>query len=446
MTTTAEDIKIETTDVQPCVKKLDIEIPEPLVSKEYAKALNSIRKTAAVQGFRKGKAPKEILEKLYSHSLLLEVGQKMINDSYEKAVTDKKVRVYGDPAIENVVVEQGKPISYSATVETIPEVKLPDYSSWSFDKKIEKLDESEVEKPIQNTLEQFAELVPADENPVKEGDFIIADYSATMDGKVMENMTGENREMIIDSSEGNLLASFFEQIIGMKKGEEKEFTVKLSKQFPDPELADKEALFKVKIHSIKEKKLPELNDEFVSTNTSFKTVEEMKESIRKNQTENLKRKAEEMLRMEIVDKFIKETKFELPPNMVGEYANMHANRVRERARWSGIDLEKSPGFKKDEFEKACLVEGERLAREDVIISAISEQADVKPDPKEIMNVQKEYLQMIENQGSSAKNMENARRRALSLAIKEVQTGTVYKYLFSKLNITEKTVDKKKEKK
>ena len=446
VTITAEEIKVETTDVQPCVKKLNIEIPQTLVAKEYDKALNSIRKTAAVQGFRKGKAPKAVLEKLYSQSLLLEVGQKMISDSYEIAVTDNKVRVFGDPAIENVVVEQGKPISYSATVETIPDVELPDYSKWSFEKKIERLDESEVDKPIQETLEQFAELVPADENPVKEGDFVIANYSAKMNGKEMENMTGENREMIIDTQEGNLLASFFGEIIGMKKDEEKEFTITLPKQFPDPEMADKEAEFKVKLLSIKEKKMPELNDEFVSSNTSFKTVEEMRESIRHNQTENLKRKAEEALRMEVIDKFIKDTNFDLPPNMVAEYANMHANRVMERAKWSGIDIEKSPGFKKDEFEKACIAEGERLAREDVIISAISEKADVKPDPKEIMKVQKEYLQMIERQGESAKNIENTKRRALSLAVKEVQTGTVYKFLFSKINITEKTVDNNKEKK
>jgi trigger factor len=449
VTIAVKDLKIESTDIQPCVKKIKIEIPEKLVSKEYEKALNKVRKGASVQGFRKGKAPREIMEKLYSDSILWDVGQKMISEGYEKALSDQKLKVFGDPSFDEVTVEPGKPISFSATVESVPDISIPDLSGWSFTREVSEVDDAEIDGPINNMLDQGAELVPIKERALKESDYAIIDYSAKIDGKEVEKLSGKNAEMVVNTGDKNLLVDFFKELKGMNRGEEKEFSIKLSKQFPDPEIAGKKADFHVKVIDSKEKKLPELTDDYVIANTPYESIDDMKGKIRAGLEERTKHEGDAKLKAAILEKFVKETGFDLPPKMISEYADMHANRVRERAKWSGIQLENTPDFDKEKFEKTCLEQGERLAREEVIIGAVAEKENLRPEPKEIMKVQKEYVEIIKNQDPNAhgaRALKAAEQRAFSLAVKEVTTETVFKHLYSKVKITDKTVTKAKEKK
>jgi len=449
VTLAVADLKVESTDVQPCVKKLKIEIPENLVAKEYEKALNKVRKGASVQGFRKGKAPREIMERLYSESILWDVGQKMISEGYERVLTDQKLKVFGDPSFDEVTVESGKPISFCATIESVPEVSIPDLSGWSFTREVSEVDEEAINGPINNMLDQGAELVPIKERAIKEGDYAIIDYTAKIDGKEVEKLSGKNAEMVVSTEDKNLLVDFFKALKGMKRGEEKEFSITLSKQFPDPELAEKNADFHVKVIDSKEKKLPELTDDYVAANTPYEDIADMKAKIRAGLEDRTKHEGDAKLKVSILAKFIEETSFDLPPKMISEYADMHANRVRERAKWSGVEIENTPDFDQEKFEKMCLEQGEKLAREEVIIGAMAEKETLRPEPKEIMKVQKEYVEIIKNQNPNshdAQATKAAEQRAFSLAVKEVTTETVFKHIYSKVKITDKTATKTKEKK
>lgn len=449
MAIAVEDLKIESTDIQPCVKKIKIEIPLKLVSKEYEKALSKVRKGASVQGFRKGKAPREIMEKLYSESILWDVGQKMISEGYEKALTDQKLKVFGDPSFEDVTVESGKPISFSATIESVPDVSIPDYSGWSFTREVSEVDKAAIQGPIDNMLEQGAELAPISGRGIKEGDYAIIDYTGKIDGKEIEKLSGKNAEMVVNTGDKNLLVDFFKELIGMKRGEEKEFSITLTKQFPDPELSGKKTDFAIKVIDSKEKKLPELTDDYVAANTPYENIADMNAKIRAGLEDRMKHEGDAKLKVSILEKFVKETSFDLPPKMISEYADMHANRVRERAKWSGVEIEKTPDFDQKKFEENCIEQGDRLAREEVIIGALAEKEKLRPEPKEVMKVQKEYLELIKNQdpnAHSAQAIKAAEQRAFTLAIKEVTTETVFKHLYSKVKITDKTAKTTKEKK
>jgi len=430
-----DDIKVESADVQPCVKKLTIEIPESAVAKEYNKALGDVKRKASIQGFRKGKAPKEILEKMYSESIIWDVGQKLITRSYEKVISDEKLNVFGQPSFENVKVTKGEPVSFTATVEIFPDVELPDFSGWKFERKITPVNEEDLKAPVKSFLEGASELVPADDRKVKENDYVVLTYKGSINGKELEQLTAENTEVYIATDDDNMLAPFYEEIIGMDKDKEKSFTVKLPKQFPDPELAEKEVSFSATVLSIKEKKLPELNDEFVSSNTPYKSVADMNEKVKEHLEFESKNDTEEQLRTDLFDRLIKETSFELPPKMLEEYASMQANRVSQRY---GNDIEKTP-----DFDKQCLKIGERMAREEAIIVKVSDAEKIKPDKQEVMKISNQYMQILQAQGGKDSN--EFYQRAVSLAHREAMTEAVYKHLLSKVEIKDIIIDKTKEK-
>ncbi len=447
MATATDELKVETEDIRPCVKKLSIEIAEPLVARRFDELLKSVRKNANVQGFRKGKAPREIVRKIYSESILWDIGQKLISETYEKAIKDNSLKVFGDPSIENVKVEGGKPISFTATIETLPDITVPDYSGWEFARKIEKVGKEAIEAPIAALLERFAELVPAGDRTVKDGDFVILDYVGRVAGEESDNekLSGKNAELIVSTTDQNVLADFHAKLIGAEKDKENEFKITLPKQFPAPDLAGKEVSFRATVLGIKEKKLPELTDELVKENTPHKTVADMRAGTKKNLEEHAERMGDENLKSDILDRLIKETTFDLPPKMMEYFTQTHANQIQSRYAQAGMQMEQMPNFDKAVFEKDCASAGSRAAKEETILSAISEKEEIKPDTKELISLQKEYLKIIKDANPKIDEKES-NSRAFSYAFKEVINSSVYKHLLSKIDIKDKIEAKAKENK
>jgi len=437
---TIDQLKVEADDVQPCVKKLSVEIPESVLSEEYGKAFEKIRKTASVHGFRKGKVPKEILKKLYADSVLWEVGQKLIGGGYEQALKDHSLRPYGEPSIENVNLKPDEPVSFTATVELFPDVTLPDTSGWEFERKVEAVDDEAIEAPFQAFLEEHAELAPVEGRPVKEGDYITLNMRGTVDGTEVAPLTGKNRDLIVTVNKDNVLAGFHEELAGMEKGEQKKFKITLSKNFPAPELAEKEVEFDVEITAIREKRIPELTDDFVKANTEYKSVDEMRARIRKNLEENAAYLADEEARRQVLDRLIKEADFALPPKMIEEYTRLHEARVKSRAGQSGVELEKTPDFDKEKFDESCREIGEKEAREEILIGEIAEKEKIVPDKKEVEKIYGEYLRILESRDIEPEEM---KRRAYTLAVNEVMRRSVFKFLMSQVQIKDTILEKEK---
>lgn len=432
-----KDLKVEITEVQPCVKKLSIEIPETAVAQKSESALKDVRKNASIQGFRKGHVPKELLKKMYGKSVLHDIGTQLINDGMEQALTENKISIIGRPAIDDVKIEEGKPISFTATVETMPKIDLPAYSEWSFTREIRKVDDKTIDAFIEHIREMKGEMAPAEDRPIKKDDYVFLDFVGTIDGKEVESLTGKNQHLVIKDDEKALLADFNRKLIGMKKGDESEFTIKLPKQYPDAALAEKEVSFKVKINTIKEKNLPELTDEFVVAETSFKTVKEFREKIRESEEKRARDEAENKLRESIVDKLKTDIKFDLPPTMITEYSQQYANDVIGQAKKDGVDITAKADFDKEAFEKRCAKEGESRAREYVILDNLTRQEKIKPEQEKVkkqMEALAEYMKV---------NKPNATQEEWNNAIKEISFSgfidSAYSFLVSKVKIEDKYV-------
>jgi len=439
--TAVKDIKVEITEIQPCVKKLSIEIPESAVAQKSESALKDIRKNARVQGFRKGHVPKEIVKKMYGKSVLHDVGRQLINDGTDQVLNENEISVFGQPAIDDIRIEEGKPISFTATVETMPKISLPDYSRWSFTREIRKVEDKDIDAIIDRIREMKAEMAPAEDRPIKRDDFVFLDFTGTIDGKEVESLTGKNQQMLIKDDDMALLADFNRKLIGMKKDEESEFTVAMPKQYPEPSLAEKEVSFKVKINTIKEKKLPDFTDEFVAAETSFKTVGEFMAKIGENEEKRAHNEAEGKLRKSIMEKLKAEVKFDLPPKMIAEYSQQYASEVIGQAKREGVDITAQADFDKEAFEKKCASEGESRAREYVILDSLARREKIKPNEEKVKKQMESFGEYMKT------NRPNAGREEWNNAIKEISFSafidSVYSFLASKVKIEDKYVTRAK---
>lgn len=434
MTLALSDIKIEIADVQPCVKKLIVEIPASHVALEAEKKWRDVIKSAKVQGFRPGKAPRPILEKLYGGQVLGEVGEKLIHQSFQQAVNGHSLEVFGNPSFEDVKVEKGQPLTYSAVIEIFPKLDVPSCGGWAFDREIRKVDEKEIEAVFNQLRDKHAELVPVEGRGVKDGDFVFMDYSATVDGKEEPKLSGKGQQMIVNTVEDTLFVEFHRNVAGMKAGEEKEFTMSVSKQYPDPALADKQAAFKVKVTAAKEKKLPELNDDLIIANTPHGGVEEMRKDLRAHAEKRAQQGAEDGLRRNIMRKFRESASFPLPPKMLAQYGEMYANRLIQQTREWGLDLTAQPDFDREKFKQNSMEKGEEWARDEVIIENLAKAHGLKPDEAELERLQGLYAEHLKSDD------QDTRYNAAVFTIKEALRESVFKFINGKITINDKIVE------
>ncbi len=434
MTVALSDLKVEIADVQPCVKKLKVEIPAKHVALEAEKKWRDVAKNAKVQGFRPGKAPRPVLEKMYGGQVLGEVGEKLIHQSFNEAVTSHNLEVFGNPSFEDVKVESGQPLTYSAVVEIFPKLDVPSCGGWAFEREIRKVNEKEIESVFNQLRDKHAELVPVEGRGVKDGDFAIMDYAATVDGKEESKLSGKGQQMIVNTVEETLFVEFHRNVAGMKAGDEKEFTMAISKQYPDPALADKTAVFKVKVTAVKEKKLPELNDDLVIANTPYGGVEEMRKELRSQAEEREQQRAEEGLRRNILKKFRESASFPLPPKMLSQYGEMYANRLIQQTREWGLDLTAQPDFDSETFKRNSMEKGEEWARDEVIIENLAKANGLQPDEAALERLQGLYAEHLKSDDR------DTRYNAAVFTIKEALRESVFKFINGKITIKDKTVE------
>lgn len=434
MTLALSDIKIEIADVQPCVKKLIVEIPASHVASEAEKKWRDVAKNAKVQGFRPGKAPRPILEKIYGGQVLGEVGEKLIHQSFKEAVNGHNLEVFGNPSFEDVKVEKGQPLTYSAVIEIFPTLDVPSCGGWTFDREIRKVNEKEIDAVFNQLRDKHAELVPVENRGVKDGDFAFMDYSAVIDGKEEPKLSGKGQQMIVNTVEDTLFVEFHRNVAGMKAGEEKEFTMTVSKQYPDPALADQQATFKVKVTAVKEKKLPELNDEFIIANTPHVGVEEMRKELRAHAEMRATQAAEDALRRNVLKKFRESASFPLPPKMLAQYGEMYANRLIQQTREWGLDLTTQPDFDREKFKQNALEKGEEWARDEVIIENLAKAHGLQPDEAELERLQALYAEHLKSDDK------DTRYNAAVFTIKEALRESVFKFINGKITIKDKIVE------
>lgn len=318
--------------------KLTIEVPASEFEKALQSAYNKQKKSISVPGFRKGKVPRQMVEKIYGAEIFYEdAANELIGVAYEAEMKDCDLEIVSRPTIDIVQIKKGENFIFTAEVAVKPEVTLGEYKGMEVDKTSTRVTQKEVEAKIKEEAEKNARTVSVEGRPVQDGDEVILDFEGFVDGVAFEGGKGENYPLTIGS--GAFIPGFEEQLVGAEAEKEVEVNVTFPEEYHSEELKGKEAVFKCTVHEIKEKQVPEIDDEFAAEVSEFDTLDEYKADVKakiKEQKENEgKRKKED----QAVEKAVANATMEIPEAMIDEQVRQMVNEFAQNMQYQGISFE-----------------------------------------------------------------------------------------------------------
>lgn len=318
--------------------KLTIESSAEEFEAALEKAYQKNKGKMNVQGFRKGKAPRAIIEKMYGAGIFYEdAANIIIPDAYEKAAEESKLDIVSRPEIDVVQIEKGKSFIFTAEVAVKPEVTLGQYKGIEVEKKSVEVTEDEINAELDKVREQNSRTITVDDRAVQSGDIAVIDYEGFVDGTPFEGGKGENYSLTIGSH--SFIDTFEDQLIGKNIGEEVEVNVTFPAEYHAAELAGKPALFKVTIKEIKVKELPELDDDFAQDVSEFDTLADYKEDIKKHILERKEKDAKRAKEDAVVEKIIENATMEIPDAMIDTQTRQMADEFAQRLQMQGLTVE-----------------------------------------------------------------------------------------------------------
>ncbi|MGN0280247.1 MAG: trigger factor [Lachnospiraceae bacterium] len=318
--------------------KLTIEASAEDLEKAIEQAYQKQKKQISIPGFRKGKVPRQMVEKMYGKEVFYEdAANALIPDAYDKALEECEEDIVSSPKIEVTQIEAGKPFIFTATVALKPEVKLGKYKGVKVDKIDTTVTDEEVDAEINKERENNARNITVEDRPVKDGDMTTLDFEGFVDGVAFEGGKGENYPLTIGS--GAFIPGFEEQLVGAEIGKEVEVKVTFPEDYQAENLKGKDAVFKCTIKEIKEKELPELDDEFASEVSEFETLAEYKEDIKKNLTEKKEKDAKNAKEDAAIKAAVEASEMEIPEAMLETQQRQMVDEFAQRITMQGLSME-----------------------------------------------------------------------------------------------------------
>lgn len=357
---------------------------EEAIKKVYFKSAKYFN----IPGFRKGKAPMQIVEKYYGKEIFYEDAfNEVASEALEEAVTENKLDVVSRPDIDVTQIEKGKDLIFTAVMQTKPEAKVSKYKGIEIKKVEYNVTDEDIEHELHHIQEHNSRLVSIEDRPVESGDTATIDFEGSVDGVPFEGGKAEKYDLEIGSN--TFIPGFEDQVIGMKIDEEKDVKVKFPEEYFSKELAGKDAVFKVKVHEIKKKELPELDDEFAKDVSEFDTLKELKADIKAKQEKQNEEKARYETQDAVIKALCEKTKVDIPSGMVEMEIDNMLKEFEQRLSYQGLKLEQyfqMMGKTEEEIRKEYepqAIEGikSRLALEAVIKAEKIEATDKDIDEK-----------------------------------------------------------------
>jgi len=343
-------MNVQVENLENSMAKLTIEIPVDEVEKALQSAYMKERGRINMPGFRKGKVPRQMIEKMYGPEIFYdEAANTLINDNYGRAYDECGLEIVSRPEIDIVQLEKGKPFIFTAEVAVKPELTLGEYKGLSYEDVEAEVSEDEVTQEINKELEKNSRLVEITDRQVQGGDMIKLDFDGYVDGVAFDGGKAENFSLTVGS--GQFIPGFEDQLIGAEIGQELDVTVTFPIEYQAKELAGKEAVFKCKVNEISVKELPELDDEFASEISEFETLEEYKNQVRSRLQEGKDNKAKEMKENQVVDKAIENAKVDIPAPMIELEVDRMQDDFTKRIGQQGLTMEQYFQFTGSSEEK-----------------------------------------------------------------------------------------------
>jgi len=335
-----EDIRkmsVQVETMEHNMAKMTIEVPAEELVSAIQKVYQKQKKNISIPGFRKGKVPLVMVERMYGAGVFYEdAANELIPKAYEDASKDSGLDIVSRPKIEVTQIEKGKPFIFTAEVATKPEVKLGDYKGVEVTKQNVEVTDEDVQKALEREQEQNSRLVTVEGRPVEKGDLVTLDYAGTVDGEAFDGGSAEGQELEIGSN--TFIPGFEDQLIGMNIGDEKDVNVTFPEDYHAKDLAGKAAVFHCTIHNIQKKEVPELNDEFAEDVSEFDTLEEYKADVRKNLQESRENEAKQAKRDEAASKAAQNAEIDIPDLMVDSQAEQMLENLANNLRSQGMDF------------------------------------------------------------------------------------------------------------
>ncbi|MBN1141078.1 MAG: trigger factor [Deltaproteobacteria bacterium] len=372
------EVKVE--DISAVKKKITIEIETEKVDRVIDATFKKIGKKANLKGFRPGKVPKAVLEKVYAGQMADEAARELVNQNYVRAMLTKDFSAVSEPTVlEMATPERGKPFTYAVEVEVKPEIEAQGYLDLDLKKEKLRINDEIIAERIEEIRRDKAEFKESERTVAANGDQIVIDFEGFLDGKPISQGKAENYQLELGT--GNLIPGFEEQLEGMERGSEKEIELTFPEGYASQELAGKNARFRVHMKSIREQVLPALDDEFAKR-FGLDSIAEFREKIAKMYREHEEKRVLDDLKERIVTALIEKNPIEVPEALIEEHLKALFDNFLKRLKEQGLSLEKI-GMTIEEYREKNRPRAQRQVQAALILEAITVQENIIPSAEEV---------------------------------------------------------------
>ncbi|MCH5333612.1 MAG: trigger factor [Agathobacter sp.] len=396
--------------------KLTIEVSADEVEKALESAYQKQKGKISIPGFRKGKVPRAMIEKMYGASIFYEdAANELIQQTYPSAIDESGEDIVSRPSVDLVQIEKGKPFIYTAEVAVRPEVKLGQYKGVAVTKVDTAVTEAEVDEALEKERGNNARTIQVTDRPVAGGDVAVIDFEGFVDGEAFAGGKGENYKLEIGSH--SFIDTFEDQLIGKNIGDDVDVNVTFPEDYQAAELAGKPALFKVKIHGIEAKELPELDDEFAQDVSEYETLAEYKDSVKKQLEEQKENEAKRAKEDEALQSIIETSEMDIPDVMVDTQCDTMLDEFAQRISWNGLSMEQYlqfSGTTVDGLREQMRPEALSRIQSSLVLEQIAKEENLEASDEE---VDAEIAKMAERYGMQADQLKESMGEAETNSVK-----------------------------
>lgn len=366
---------------------LTFEIDVDTIKKGLDEAFVETKKKITVPGFRKGRVPRQIFDQMYGEELLYQDAlNKVLPQAYSDAVKEAGIEPVAQPQINIKSMDKDQPWVLTASVDVKPEVKLGDYKGMEVPKQDTTVSDADVDAELEKKRQQQAELVLKEDKPAEKGDTVVIDYEGSIDGKKFDGGSADNYSLELDS--GSFIPGFEDQLIGHNTDDDVDVKVTFPEDYHAKDLAGKEAIFKVKVHEIKEKQLPELDDDFAKdVDEDVDTLAELKDKTKKELQENKDNQAKAAIEDAAINAAVENAEIQdIPQSMLDEDTNRQMQQYLAGMQQQGISPQmyfQITGTKEDDLKKQFAADAEQRVKTNLVLEAIVDDADLAATEDEI---------------------------------------------------------------
>lgn len=423
-------MKVDVKKSGPCQRKLKISLEADAVSKEYEEALSQYAREASLPGFRKGKAPRKMVESRYAKDIREDVGQRLVSKAYHDAVAREELEVVAVMDMEEGELKSDSDFTFSVTVDVAPEFKLPNCDGIKISSKNTEPEQDEIDRALESVLERYASYEDVDDRPVQKDDMVKMDYSASIDGVPLKDISPDSKDMAekedywVLVNEHAFLPEMENGLIGCELDGETSVEVKYDENLPDKNLAGKTAVYKVKVKAIRGKRIPELTEDLLKQ-FDVESEEELRGKIKESLAEAAAEGEKSRQRDEICSYLLKKTKFDVPQSRVDEAARGVIKNILQRRTRQGETQEKIESEKDEILNEATELATERVKLE-YILNRIRDEKKVEVCDDELqefleaesrrLGVPKEHFVNNIEERSSLENVKEGLRTSKTLDI------------------------------